>query len=301
MAKTKIATASYLIFAGCVLLTGLLHGECVRNHDHRSNKSSGLLITDFVITGTQSLSSDELGGIKSNLTGSCFDENSEDLEERVRDLFQNQGYFAAVVKSLHVKASDPLALPKPATLEAEVLEGPRYQVGEIKFSRNHIFSSAKLRSAFPVNKGDVFQRDKIAVGIEGVRDLYVRDGFIDFVAIPDTQIFSNATVGLKMSVIEGPQYRMGKLTVFAGKELSERLRAEWQLSEGAVFDAGYVDKYISANRSLLPVGFTRENVQVVRDCPDASVEIGVLIDATNPLSRIKPKDVECEAPKNGSK
>ena len=300
MAKIKITTASCLIFASCVLFTRLLHGDCLKNHDHRSNKTSGLLITDFVISGTQSLSSDELTRIKSKLIGSCFNEDPEELEERVRALFQNQGYFASTVKSLHIKTSDPLALPKPATLEAEVLEGPRYKVGEINFSGNHALSSAKLRGAFPVNKGDLFNRDKIATGIESVRDLYVRDGFIDVVAIPETH-FSNATADLALSVIEGPQYRMGELKILAKKELSERLRAEWQLSEGTVFDLKYVDKYISANRSLLPVGFTREDVQVVRDCPDASVEIGVLIDATNPLSRIKPKDVECEVPKNGSK
>ena len=31
----------------------------------------------------------------SDLTGSCFDDNTEELEERIRASFQNRGYFAA--------------------------------------------------------------------------------------------------------------------------------------------------------------------------------------------------------------
>ncbi len=51
-----------LLFAGVaagVFLTTLLHADCAKDNDHRSNKNSGLLITDFIISGTQRLSSTE--------------------------------------------------------------------------------------------------------------------------------------------------------------------------------------------------------------------------------------------------
>ena len=291
-----------LLFAGVaagIFLTTLLHADCAKDNDHRSNKNSGLLITDFIISGTQRLSSTELNRIEGQLTGSCFDENLEELEKRVRALFQDRGYFGVVVKSFRIKPGDPLVLPKTVTLEAEVLEGTRYRLAEITFTGNHAFSAAKLRSAFPLSKGDLFGRDKIAGGLDGLLRLYAADGFIDLMMIPDTENSSDLTINLAVTVMEGPQYRMGKLEILAKKEIADRLQAEWQLPEGAVFDPTYVDRYISENRSLLPLGFTRDAVQLVRNCPDSLVEVRLPLEA-DLTSQSRPKDVECE-PRDGSK
>ena len=135
----------------------------------------------------------------------------------------------------------------------------------------------------------------------GLRKVYVSNGFIDFMCIPDTQNFSNATVGLSISVSEGPQYHMGKLEILAKKEISDKLLAEWHLPEGAVFDRTYLDKYIGSNRSLLPPEFQQEHVQMVRDCPDATVDVRLPLDAMDPRSQSLPKDKECDSPDNSPK
>ena len=220
-----------------------------------------------------------------NWSGSCFDENSDELEERVRSSFKNRGYFNAQVKILRIQPSDSIAVPKPVVLEADVLEGPLYRLAEIGFVGNHAVSTPALRSGFPLKKGDRFGRDKIASGLDALRDLYVSSGFIDFTAIPDTRNLSNATVILSVSVMEGQQYHMGKLEIFAKKEVADRLRTEWQLPEGAVFDLTYLDKYIGSNRSLLPTGFQREHMQLVRDCRDATVDVRLPLDAMDPRSQ----------------
>jgi len=87
---------------------------------------------------------------------------------------------------------------------------------------------------------------------------------------------------------------MGKLEIFANKDAVERLRSEWEISEGAVFDRTYVGKYIDKSRSLLPPGFNETDVQVVRNCRDSSVEIRLPLDGTNPRSQSPPKDIDCE-------
>lgn len=291
----------FIAVVSCAFLTAFLHADCANDQDHRSSKTSGLLITDFTISGTQTLSSDEIVRIASKMTGSCFDENSEELGERIRELFQERGYFRAVVKSVRIKPSDLLAVPKPTTLEAEVLEGPRYKLAEVKFAGEHAFDAASLRSQFPLGKGDVFDRSKIAGGIDSVRKLYATDGFIDWVAIPDTEILSDATIILSLSMTEGPQYRMGKLEIVAKKELADRLQGDWELPEGAVFDRTYVEKYISKHSSVLPAGFTPQDVKLVRNCREASVEVMLLLDATALSSGLQPKEVECDPANNASK
>src|SRR5690348_4988066 len=94
--------------------SAFLHPECV--NDHRSKKNSVILIADFTITGTQTISATELASITSDLIGSCFDEDSEELEERIRASFQDRGYVTAKVNSLGFKPRDPLGVPKPVTL-----------------------------------------------------------------------------------------------------------------------------------------------------------------------------------------
>lgn len=287
----------WFLLVAFVFLAAFLRAQCTKDQDHRTTKNSGLLITDFTITGTQTLSSDELTTIASELVGSCFDENSDELEERVQSSFKNRGYFSAEVKTLHIRPSDPIAVPKPVVLEADVLEGPRYTLAEIGFVGNHAVSTPALRSGFPLKKGDLFGRNKIAGGLDALRDLYLSMGFIDFTAIPDTQNLSNATVILSVSVMEGQQYHMGKLEIFGKKEVADRLRTEWQLPEGAVFDMTYLDKYIGSNRSLLPPEFQREHMQLVRDCRNATVDVRLPLDAMDPRSQSVPKDLGCDAPK----
>jgi len=277
-----------------ILIPALLLAECAP--DYRSDKKSGLLVTDLVISGTTSLDSVELAGIRNRVMRACVNEDPGELEERVRALFEDKGYFAATVTNLNVKPADPLANPKPAVVEAEVAEGPRYRLAGIEFTGNHAVSTAALRDGFPMKKGDVFARDKVASGLLNLRKLYAQRGFMDFTAMPDTASFSNATVQLAVAVTEGTQYHMGELKISAKKETADRLYAAWKLPEGAVFDLTYLDKYIDENRSLLPPAFTRNDILLVADCPNASIEVMFTGDQWGQALLSQPHNTPCEAP-----
>jgi outer membrane protein assembly factor BamA len=274
------------------LFGSFLHGQCV--DDHRSNKNAGIHITDFTITGTQTISATDLARITSDMIGSCFDEDSDEMGERVRASFQDRGYFKAEVKSLRFKPHDPLGVPKPVTLEGEVSEGPQYKLADVIFVENHAFSSEKLRQQFPLKMGDLFERYKVASGLVSLRKLYGTQGFLDFTAIPDTRFASNATASLNISIVEGPQYHMGQLDIVADKDVAGRLRPEWRLTEGDVYDQTYIDEYLQTNRDLLPLGFSRANVHTIYNCPDAAVEVRLIVDPAEDTSHAEPKNVSCE-------
>lgn len=280
------------LFFALFFSAAFLHAECV--NDQRSNKNAGILIADFTITGTQTISATELARITSDFIGSCFDEDSEELEERIRAAFQDRGHFAAKVKSFGFKPRDPLGVPKPVTLEAEISDGPQYKLAEISFVEHHSFSSEKLRQQFPLKRGDVFERGKVASGLQSLNKLYRTRGFLDFTAVPETKLASNATTNLNISIHEGPQYHMGKLDIVADKEVAARLRVEWKLPEGDVYDHTYIDQYLEANRDLLPVGFSRANVSSIQNCPDAVVEVRLIIDPAQDTSHAETKNVPCE-------
>jgi outer membrane protein assembly factor BamA len=266
--------------------------KCV--NDHRSNKNAGILITDFTITGTQTIGTTDLARITGDMIGSCFDEDSEEMEQRVRASFQDLGYFKVEVKSLRFKPRDPLGVPKPVTLEGEVSEGARYKLAEITFVENHAFSSETLRQQFPLKRGDLFARGKVASGLQSLRKLYGTHGFLDWTAIPETTFDSNATANLNVSIQEGPQYHMGKLDTVADKELAARLHAQWKLAEGDVYDRTYIDQFLEINRDSLPPGFGRANVQTIQNCPDALVVVRLIVDSAEDTSHPEPKNVPCE-------
>jgi outer membrane protein assembly factor BamA len=216
------------------------------------------------------------------------------MEERVRASFQGRGYFTVKVESMEFKPRDPLGIPRPVTLQAEISEGPRYQLGEITFADNHAFFSKRLREKFRLKRGDLFERGKVAAGLESLRKLYGTRGFVDGTFVPETTFGSNAIANLNISVEEGPQYHMGKLDIVADKEIAARLRAEWKLTEGDVYDRSYLDRYLDKNRDFVPAGFRRADVREIQNCPDAVVEVRMLVDPAQDGSHAEPKNVPCE-------
>lgn len=198
------------------------------------------------------------------------------------------------MKGVHLKASDPLGIPKPVVMDADVIEGPRYRFGEIAFVNNHAITGERLRQEFSIKTGDWFSRDKVASGLAGLRQLYGSEGLLDYVGIPETHPASNGTIGLTTSVDEGPQYRLDKVQFLAKRELELKLRTQWKLSEGSVYDSNYTQQFIESNRDLLPQGFDGSQVQLVRDCPAALVQVRLVIDAAEARETPAAKDVPCE-------
>jgi len=274
------------------LISPLLSAQCAK--DNRTNKNGGIHVIDFTISGTQTISATDLARITAAMIGNCYDEDSDEMGDRVRALFQDRGYFQVEVKSLRVKPRDPLGVPKPVTLEGELSEGARYKLGQVSFVQNLAFTAEELREQFPIKKGALMERTKIAMGLESLRKLYVTRGYLEFVAIPETTFSSNATVDLRVVLEEGPQYHMGKVEIMAEKKRAARLRAEWKLAEGDVYDGSYLDDYLAANHSLLPANFGRADVQIIQNCPEALIHLRLIVDPTQNTSTSVPKSVPCE-------
>lgn len=271
--------------------------DCAPKTDHRSDKSGGIVIRDFVIGGTRALDSAELSRISGTFIGSCFDDDKEDIEERVRAEFQNRGFFTVEVKGMSIKPVDPLGHPKAVAVDVEIAEGALYRLSKISFVDNRAVSSKELQAAFPLHSGDRFARERVAMGLESMRRLYLTSGHIDMVAIPNTLPDSNGTVALEVQVIEGPQYRMGKFTVKGKKELADALQAGWRLEEGAIFDRTYVEKYLSENKSLLGEDFKQSNgIQVIRNCRENSVDVRLLLPDSPESFSPAPTDIDCDKP-----
>ncbi len=149
-----------------------------------------------------------------------------------------------------------------------------------------------MRKSFPLKQGDLFERRGISGGLEALRKLYTSEGYIDFFTIPNIS-FTGSGIHMNIEVNEGPQYHMGRLDVFAKKELADRFRAAWDLREGKIYDAGYPAKFVDEHHDILPTGFTASEIKLVRNCPDAVADVRVIVDQIDAAAH-PAKPVGCE-------
>jgi outer membrane protein assembly factor BamA len=142
------------------------------------------------------------------IEGKLTPENSsawaDEAAERVREAYQNRGYFEAEV------ASAVLTVPKARQVDrveiaVRLLEsGKQYRLHDIHWTHATVFSREKLASLMPIHPGEVFGRAEIAEGLENVRKLYGSLGYINFICIPQPSIDEErGTITLDMDVDEG--------------------------------------------------------------------------------------------------
>jgi outer membrane protein assembly factor BamA len=240
-----------------------------------STDGRNILVDSLIISGTRTIDAAELAEITGSISGSEFEDDSDEMQERIRDQFQNHGYFQAEVGKFEIKVLDPLASPKLVRLEADVNEGPLCRLSTIDFTGNHFITTEELRVMFPLKTGDVFEKAKIAGGLESMRESMGAHGLLDFTAVPNTT-FAGSTVKLGLDIDEGLQYHMGKLEVIGPAEAADKLQARWTLDSGAVFDRSYLKKFLDENSSLLPASFIEEDgMKILRNCSDSTVSVHI--------------------------
>ena len=270
-----------------------------QNGKSKGPKSDGqIVVQEILISGTSTLTSEQLSDISNSLTSKTMRDDEEVVDAYIHYEFQQRGYFDVEIANLKVITLDPLAKKKAVRVEAEVDEGPLYHLAEFKFTGNETFSTDELRQGFPLHAGDVFDAEKVRLGIVAMRDQYEKKGFLEFSPVPDTQKASNGLVTVTFAIDEGIQYRMGELKVEGKNEAAEKLKTKWELKPGAPYDFGYVEKFLAENRELLPDGFdTDRDVLWLRDCADNTVNVIIELDPKRPW-KPKPQDKPCETPKD---
>ncbi|HVF87660.1 MAG TPA: hypothetical protein VM866_08710 [Pyrinomonadaceae bacterium] len=135
------------------------------------------------------------------------------------------------------------------TVAVEVDEGMAYVWEKAQWAGNGTLSAQELDAALGMRRDEIANGLKIAGNLDAVRKAYGRKGHLapTFGAAPD---FDDARrrVTYRFKVNEGPQYRMGALTI---NGLSERdandLRVRWSLQSREIYDASYVDQFVKKN------------------------------------------------------
>lgn len=124
-------------------------------------------------------------------------------------------------------------------------EGLVYSWSEAQWQGNQALPAAELATALGMKTGEVADGSKIDAGLKEVRKAYGRKGYITARTKEAAEFDDSAKrVVYRFTIQEGPQYRMGNITINGlTPELAGELKETWLLASGGVFDESYVEDF----------------------------------------------------------
>jgi outer membrane protein assembly factor BamA len=204
--------------------------------------------------------------IDKSICGHDYDAGEKGMQEvtdRLRDAWQQQGYFMVGIDLRDAQVSDQSAETRTVVLMMKVDAGQQYRLDEIRFqitafypygqspsslpagAEHRQFSADELRAFFPIEQGDIFDTHKLQQGLVALRKAYGTKGFINMSAVPTTQTDEKtARITLTLEIEEGKQFRIGNIKVLGQDPSTSRQRLESSgLISGNIFDPTRLDEF----------------------------------------------------------
>ena len=166
--------------------------------------------------------------------------------EHIRPLYAAKGYLRAKIgapqSNLVVDLGDPNKLAVDILIP--LTPGSVYSFNGISWQGNTAIGTANLDGAVEIKAGDPIDGMKMEALWQNIEAAYASHGYLDAKLNPQAQ-FDDAAhkVSYRVTIVEGPQYRMGELVITGlSLDAEKRLRQVWLIAPGQVFDNNYFEK-----------------------------------------------------------
>jgi outer membrane protein insertion porin family len=186
-----------------------------------------------------------------NLFSKTYDATklNEDVE-RLRAEYQNRGYFKVLIEDpkteIHDTGHTGFHIPliqhgpgKAVDITIRIEEGDKYRLASITFKNyKAVRDPAALRRLFPIKDGEIFSREKIAKGLDNLREAYSELGYINFTSVPDTKFDDEKKlIFLDIDLDEGKQFYVRRIEFQGNTTTRDKvIRRELALEEGQVYN-----------------------------------------------------------------
>ncbi len=141
-------------------------------------------------------------------------------------------------------------------ININVDEGNRYYFNNVLWVGNTVYPSAFLSNVLKIQKGDVYNKkmldERLTTDEQAVSNLYYDNGYLFSRLMPKEIIRGKDSIDLEVSVIEGKQARINKVTISGNDRTHEQvLRRELYVYPGDLFSK---TKIIRSIRGLANLG-----------------------------------------------
>ena len=279
----------YLIFVLCPLLSVQVSTAQLITADERA-----VVVGRLALTHPDNLSIEDREFVVQEVKSHRYKSTDlDEIAERVRFAFQRRGYFKVLVNDPVFRIASRDNHRDILDVSVSVEQGEIYRLKNIQFKSTSVFvpTPAELRRQFRIADRDIFDRQKIAAGLENLRRLYGTKGFVNFSAVPDTQIDEEShTVSLVIDLDAGKIFHIGKLTV-RGEESEpgahEKLLKAWKVYEGKVYDCRILLQFLRDLHALPSV--KPDDIFEISQDEQAST-INVQLTLVNPYTLLSSSD-----------
>ncbi len=218
----------------------------------------------------------------------------EDMEIGIRGIYQDNGYFKVLVKDpiiQNVTVNEgylPKGVPlvgvhpgRETNITIPIEEGARYRMGTLHVRNANpdeglFFKTAYLENAFPMKKGDIFNVAKVRKAIEDYTKLYGNFGFIDFTAVPDTDVHDDTkTIDLTFAFDQQKQFFVRRIDFSGNTGTRDKvIRRELLLNEGDMFRNNLWElSLLRLNQLDYFEAVKPENAEIKRNVKQGTVDI----------------------------
>jgi outer membrane protein insertion porin family len=193
--------------------------------------------------------------------------------EQVRPLYASKGFLRAQIGPPAVHLVPEANDPKQTAVELSIPihPGAAYSWKGVSWQGNLAQLSATLDGAVQVKPGDIADGMKIEAQWRKIESDYMRLGYLDLKLNAEPQIDDTShQISYRVSISEGPQYRMGEMIVTGlSLDAEKRLRQAWQIAPGQIFDNGYYESHMKM--------LTKPNRDIFGELPVHYNELGYLL------------------------
>ena len=218
----------------------------------------------------------------------------EDMEIGIRGLYQDNGYFKVLVKDPIIQNATikegvlPKGVPlvgahqgRETNITIPIEEGARYRMGTLHVRNANpdeglFFKQAYLEAAFPMKKGDIFSVAKVRKAIEDYTKLYGNFGFIDFTAVPDTDVHDDTkTIDITFAFDQQKQFFVRRIDFSGNTGTRDKvIRRELLLNEGDMFRNNLWElSLLRLNQLDYFEAVKPENAEIKRNVKQGTVDI----------------------------
>jgi hypothetical protein len=165
--------------------------------------------------------------------------------EQIRPLYAAKGFLRAQIgpAAANLTADQDNPANSAVDVKIPIAPGAAYTWKGASWSGSSLFPSAILDTTIQMRAGDQVDGLKIENGWREVQGEYGRHGYLDM-KMTETPQFDEAAhqVSYRVQIVEGQQYRMGEMVITGlSVEAEKRLRKNWQIAAGDVFNNGYFE------------------------------------------------------------
>jgi outer membrane protein insertion porin family len=181
------------------------------------------LITEIRINGNKVLKRDEIEGVMTVRTRQTA--NPEKLKadmEKIKTLYDSKGFYNAEIRYAIEKAGE-----RDVHIVISIVENEKLFIRNIVFEGNRTFTSKELKNMMTTNEWGIFhfitdsgvlKKDQLKQDVGKINAFYLNNGFINAQVGEPEITHEREGITIKITVSEGRQFRVGKVTI-TGDEL----------------------------------------------------------------------------------